>query len=232
MGLLNNILRSVVKDAVGNVLEQEIKKAVNTPAQNNTQSTGTQQPSAAQSAAAPLCIQTVSVEKPDLPARQVEYELYDTDEGGNEIILVNTLMLENGYHEMDSGAGEIDFSAIYDDSIPADEYADYDSSKPALTTGEAYRPVAAAISEYEKNKKQKQGCTIQLVSGGKYSYKVKAPLGDKTIAAYCFKKHESDNYYCQLAVEYPNRLAGSDREKRLMQGLDLAAATFETKIKN
>ena len=60
---------------------------------------------------------------------------------------------------------------------------------------------------------------------------VSAPLGDMTIVAYCFKKHESDSYYCQLAVEYPSKLAGGDREKRLMQGLDLAAATFETRVK-
>lgn len=60
---------------------------------------------------------------------------------------------------------------------------------------------------------------------------VSAPLGDKTIVAYCFKKHESDSYYCQLAVEYPSKPAGGDREKRLMQRLDLAAATFETRVK-
>lgn len=230
MGLLNGILKSVVKNAVGNVLEQEIKKAINTPAQSDNSQNDPA--SAAQSnSTAPFNISTVSIEKPDLHARLVQYELYDSDDGGNEITTVNTFMLADGFHEFDSGAAEIDYSVLYDDSVPNDEYVEYDTEKPVIAIGLEYRPVKAAISEYEKNKKQKQGCTIQLVSGEKYQYKVKAPFDNKIIVAYCFKKHASDNYYCQLFAEYPSRLAGSAQEKRLMQELDLAAATFETKIK-
>ena len=232
MGLLDGIIRTATRRAVSKAVDIGVEKAAEAIANNiqNNNNTPVQQTAApVQQNAAPAqaVLETVNIFKPnDISANEVHFNTFASGANGESREFDCSVMLAEGYHQFDSGAGEIDFSATYLPNLTAGDTVCYNAARPALYSGEAERKCAEIINMYEKNGTVKAGCELYRVNSDLFAYKAAWSFNGTRTVCYCYKPCPSASYYAQLGAMYPDSVRGSETEALTLRQLNLMVATF------
>ena len=221
MGFLDKI-RSFVESGELDKITEKVGKTVNTliDEQRNTAQSApraaAQSPSAAQ----------VS---PAKASRNVTFEFCDGEDA--EIDVEASFMLSGYFVESDSGAGEVDYCAVYAPEC-TDDYAEYDGSKPVFAVmNAAEREIYDLIENYKKGITD-SSCSITKVSLPYSRIYFKAKLNHRGIITYFYALDRGRIWKnCYIGVNYPTSLAGTALESKIIAAVDEAAATYRETIK-
>lgn len=252
MGLLDSIIktaartatRKVVSKAVDAGLEKAEEAIKNNGQKNNNtapvqQAAPTQQAAPARQATAAVqqsappvqtALVTVNIFKPsDISANQVSFDTFASLPNGDCKEFNCSIMLAEGYHQFDSCAGEIDFSATYAPELTDSSEACYEASRPTLYSGELERRGEDVLNAFFNKGVVKEGCELYRVNSDLFEYKVAWSVNGTRTVSYCYKPDPSAKYYAQLGAMYPDSIRGSEKEALTLRQLNLMVATFARK---
>ncbi len=245
MGLLDGLLKSITRQAVSAAVDKGIDKAAEAIRNSNNTESRPQQTSTTQSVPTPtvntapavgsmpgnsceVTLEKEFIETPDtssLKTKEVHFTTYTCLDDGSDKELDNCLMIEESYHEFNSGAGEIDYCASYVPNLPADAYGSYDENTPYIFIGTPDRKAEDLILNFEKTGAINTGCQLLKMNSEKYAYKISYSYpGSKTVA-YCYKENPSDSFYKCVGITYPSNLLGN--QKLYMQHLEVVKETLK-----
>lgn len=134
---------------------------------------------------------------------------------------VVSFRLNDAFRPAQSHAGEVSMLFTY---APGKEYGD-EGSFPYIAIQED-DVIYNAVSEFEENGKVKNAIEMQALSG-KFLFKAKKNYYNDIIYFYGFSDDNGFFEKAGLCVVYQKEYVGTDDEKKLMQALDEAAASFE-----
>ncbi|WP_124098038.1 hypothetical protein [Ruminococcus sp. Marseille-P6503] len=165
------------------------------------------------------------------PSRLVNEIFYDGDD--TVIELKYTFMLSGDFLPFRSGAGEVDYSALY---LPysSEEHGDneYDSSLPCFCIVSApENEIYDMIESCRNGSVPDQAFMFLKVSdlGEKIYFKAKVKLRGNILYFYALDRGMSwENNY--IGVSYKPDVMGTPLEKKLMAAVDEAAATYKETI--
>lgn len=168
------------------------------------------------------------------PVRLVNDTYYDDDENGEQIEVEYSFMLSGDFLPFDSGAGEIDYSAVYEPDIDDEEYGEYAPEKPAFIIANAADDKIYDMIDNFKNGEAPSGLYLfEPVSdkGSKVYFRAKTDHFGKVLYFYGMDRGMLwENTY--IGVEYPKNIMNTPLEARLISEVDSAVSSYREIISN
>lgn len=220
-------LRSFVDSGELDKITDAVGKTVSTLLNEQT-AVGSSAQSASQSRPASQNIseQAVSHAK---PSRRVTECFYDGDDA--EITVEYSFMLSGDFVNSDSGAGEVDYCAVYAPEC-TDDYAEYEPSTPVFLIMNAPEKEIYDIIDNYKEGKVISSCEITKVSLPNSRIFFKAKLAHRGVITYFYALDRGKIWKnCYIGVNYPPSVAGTPLEAKLTAIVDEVAATYTETIK-
>lgn len=222
MGLLQNILKGIAKDAVNDVIK-------NSMSGNENQEQRKQNETAPKAVSGKLDF-SAAANVPPKPSREVRETLYD-DDNGREVHIEYSFMLSGDFVDSSTNAGEIDYMAVYAPDCD-DDFCQYDIGMSAFIVSSApENEIYDMIDKYKHSGTPNDVYSFERVNdmGSKVYFRACAVVRGSVFYFYAIDRGISyiNNY---IGVMYEKELHGTALERKLMSEVDEAVRSYKESI--